>query len=451
MKAPVRPRWPDPVLTRSDFPKGFLFGAATSAYQIEGHHFGGAGPTHWDTFAAQPGKVANHETGAVACEHYHRYKTDFDLMRGFDAYRFSTSWARVLPEGRGTVNQQGLDYYDRLVDALLARDLQPHLTLYHWELPAALAALGGWTNPDVVGWFGDFSEIVIKRLGDRLSTVATINEPWCVVYLSHFLGQHAPGLRDSRATARALHHVLLAHGEATARLRAAGQKNLGIVLNFEAARPASQSTADINATARFNAVMNRMFIEPLTTGRYPAPVLAGLGAHLPTGWQADMARICQPLDWLGVNYYTRQTVADAPDKSWPTYRFIPTNAPKTQMGWDIYPEGIYEILTWLRRNYTNDLPLFITENGMAHDDHCLNGQVNDQARISYISGHLQQLRRAIAEGGNIGGYFYWSLLDNFEWAFGYEKRFGLVHVDFATQTRTPKASFHYLKALAESR
>ena len=433
------------MLKRADFPDNFIFGAATSAYQIEGHSFGGAGPTHWDSFAAEPGKVVNNETGAVACDHYHHYKQDLDLLHGFDAYRFSTSWARVLPDGRGQVNEAGLDFYDHLVDAILARGLKPFLTLYHWELPAALAELGGWTNRDVAKWFGDYTDIIMDRIGDRVASVATINEPWCVSYLSHFLGHHAPGLRDISATAKSVHHVLLAHGVALERLRARGQNNLGIVLNFEALQPGSQNASDKSATNTYDSIMNRLFIQPLITGTYPDAAMAGLGQHMPKGWQDDMGLISRPLDWLGVNYYTRQIVSADTSAPWPSVKFEETDAPKTQMDWDIYPEGLHEILTRLTDDYTNDLPLFVTENGMARDDRITDGIIEDTERSEYISKHLQQIHRAIGDGCNVQGFFYWSLLDNYEWAFGYEKRFGLIHVDFETQKRTPKNSYHLFK------
>ena len=425
------------MISRADFPEGFVFGAATSAYQIEGHSFGGAGPTIWDIFAAEQGKVVNGETGAIACDHYHRYEADLDMLKGFDAYRFSTSWARVMPEGK-SVNQEGLDFYDRLVDAILARGLKPFLTLYHWDMPAALGALGGWENRDVAGWFGDYTDVIMDRIGDRMASVATINEPWCVSWLSHFLGHHAPGKTDIAAAARSVHHVLLAHSEAMQRLRARGQENLGIVLNFEAVQPAS--TPDTPAAQRFDAIMNRMFIEPLTKGRYPARVLEGLAPHLPSGWQDDMAQISAPLDWLGVNYYTRQTVAQDAGP-WPAYSFCKTKAPKTQMSWDIYPKGLGEILKMLSAAYTDDLPLFITENGMAWDE----GTLKDPARSHYLFDHLAEVKAAMASGANVQAYFYWSLLDNYEWAFGYEKRFGLIHVDFETLERHPKESFFAFK------
>ena len=434
------------MLTRSDFPPNFLFGAATAAYQIEGHSFGGAGPTHWDTFAATPGNVVGAEDGAIACDHYHRYEADLDLMAdaGFDGYRFSTSWARVMPEGRGTVNQEGLDYYDRLVDAMLARGLQPYQTLYHWELPSALADLGGWTNRDIASWFGDFAEVITKRIGDRVAAIATINEPWCVAYLSHFIGAHAPGTRDIRATARAMHHVMLAHGEATSRLRAMGQDNLGIVLNFEYAQAASEQPDDQAATARQDALYNRWYLEAIAKGEYPAQALEGLAPHMPDGWQDDMAQISQPIDWLGVNYYTRHIYRAAPTGTpWPATDDVQGHRATTQMGWEIYPEGLTHFL--IRAQDLLGKPLYVTENGMAWDDRVLNGTVADPVREDFIDSHMRAIQTAIAQGADVRGFFYWSLLDNYEWAFGYEKRFGLVHVDFDTLERRPKTSYYALK------
>lgn len=434
-------------LTRADFPDGFLFGAATAAYQIEGHAFGGAGRCHWDSFAATPGNVVRAEDGAVACDHYHRWEGDLDLLKdgNFDAYRFSTSWARVMPEGRGQPNAEGLDFYDRLVDGMLARGLKPFQTLYHWELPQPLSDLGGWANRDVAHWFADFAEVITRRIGDRVETVATINEPWCVAWLSHFIGAHAPGRRDIRAAARAMHHVLLAHGAAVERLRGMGQKNLGIVLNFDHCTPASDSAADVLTSATQDAIFNRWYIEGLTRGSYPAEAMAGLAPHLPADWQEDMALISQPLDWLGVNYYTRHIHAfDPAEAAWPHSRDVTGPLEKTQMGWEIYPEGLHGFLTRLARDYVGNLPIYVTENGMANADQVINGSVNDHIREDYLSAHLDATRRAIAEGANVQGFFYWSLLDNYEWALGYEKRFGLVHVDFETLQRVPKASYHAL-------
>jgi len=433
---------------RSDFPDGFAFGAATAAYQIEGHSFGGAGPTHWDTFAAAPGNVVRAEDGSVACDHYHLYESDLDLLKdaGMDAYRFSTSWARVMPEGRGAVNQDGLDYYDRLVDAILDRGLKPYQTLYHWEMPSALADLGGWTNPDVADWFADFTEVITKRIGDRVEAVATLNEPWCVAFLSHFLGHHAPGLRDIRAASRAMHHVMKAHGRAMTRLRSLGQDNCGIVLNFDRVQPANDSQDVQTATATADAIFNRWFIEAIQRGTYPDEALAGFGPHMPANWQDDMAEISQDIDWLGVNYYTRHKVSADPKTPWPHLASEEGPGEKTQMGWEIYPEGLRYFLTWLSKEYVGDMPIFVTENGMAWDDKVENGAVYDPVRMGFVDQHMQATLKAIEEGANVKGFFYWSLLDNYEWAFGYEKRFGMVHVDFDTLHRTPKASYHALKA-----
>ncbi len=439
--------------TRKDLPEGFLFGAATAAYQIEGSGFGGAGPSHWDTFAATPGNVVNAENGSRACDSYHRLSEDLDLLQGanLDAYRFSTSWSRVLPEGRGKPNPEGLDYYDRLVDGLLERGLKPLATLYHWEMPAALSDLGGWTNRDVAKWFADFTEVILGRIGDRLWGTATINEPWCVAWLSHFLGIHAPGLRDIRAAARAMHHVLLAHGTSMQAARAMGQKNIGFAPNFEYVERADDSRETAAAAARQEAIYNRWFLQAVFKGSYPEEALDGLEPHMPKGWQDDMALISQPLDWLGVNYYTR-SIIEADTGAWPSTRSVTGPLPKTEMGWEIYPEGLEQVLTWMAREYSGDVPIYITENGMAAPDQvAADGSVNDADRIAYIAAHVDAVNRAIAAGAPVKGYFSWSLLDNFEWALGYEKRFGLVRVDFETLERTPKASYHALKhALARS-
>lgn len=427
---------------RSDFPNEFQFAAATSAYQIEGHQFGGAGKTHWDTFAATPGNVVRAENGDRACDHYHRLDADLDLIAalGLDAYRFSTSWARVLPEGRGTPNPEGLDFYDCLVDGLLARGINPLATLYHWELPVALADLGGWRNPDISNWFADFTEVIMGRIGDRVYATAPINEPWCVGWLSHFMGHHAPGLRDIRATAHAMHHVLNSHGRAIQVMRGLGMKNLGAVCNFEYAHAASDSVEDQRATQTYDAIYNRFFLGGLFKGAYPDEVMAGLEPHMPKGWAQDFDLIGQPLDWLGVNYYTCKRIAAAPGP-WPALEEVEGPLPKTQMEWEIYPDGLYQVLTWIHRNYTDGLPIWVTESGMANPD---SPDLPDTARITYLDAHVAAAKRAMDEGVPLKGYTFWSLMDNYEWSLGYEKRFGLVHVDFDTLKRTPKASYHAL-------
>lgn len=431
--------------SRSDFSDDFLFAAATSSYQIEGHGFGGAGLTHWDTFAATPGNVARGETGWRACDHYHRYAEDFALMQsaGLDAYRFSTSWARVLPKGRGTPNAEGLDFYDRLVDAMLAHDLKPMATLYHWELPAALSDLGGWRNPDIARWFADFTEIIMGRIGDRMYSVAPINEPICVSWLGHFTGEHAPGLRDIRATAHAMHHVLTAHGRAIEVMRAMGLDNLGAVFNVEFPHPADVSQEAEQAAARFDGYYNRFFLSGVFKGEYPQIVLEGLEPYLPNGWQDDFDLIGQQVDWCGLNYYTCKRIVPE-NGPWPALRFVEGPLPKTQMGWEIYPHGLTQFLKQVHAEYTKDLPLFVTENGMAQADL---PDVPDIARIDYINAHVAAVKEAIGAGVPVAGYTLWSLLDNYEWALGYEKRFGLIHVDFDTLERRPKAS---LEALTEA-
>lgn len=435
-------------LTRADFPEGFLFGAATSSYQIEGHAFGGAGRTHWDDFAATPGNVVRGEDGAIACDHYHRLDEDLDLLQGLnaDVYRFSTSWARVLPEGRGQVNSEGLDFYDRLVDGLLARGLKPALTLYHWELPSVLADLGGWRNRDIAQWFADYATVIMDRIGDRVWSTATINEPWCVGWLSHFVGAHAPGLRDIRATARAMHHILLAHGTAVQAIRATGATNLGAVCNLEWATPADDSPASKAAAERYDAIYNRFFMGGLFKGAYPDLVLEGLEQHLPSGWQNDFGTITSPVDWCGINYYTRSLLTEG-EGAWPRYAQVEGPLPKNSIGWETYPDGLRDFLLRTRDEYTGDLPLYVTENGMAaHDKLGADGSIDDTDRQAYIGDHLEAVREAIREGVPVQGYFLWSLLDNYEWAFGYEKRFGAVHVDFDTLKRSPKNSYHALAA-----
>ena len=426
---------------RSDFPEGFLFAAATSAYQIEGHAHGGAGRTHWDAFAEIPGKVVNRENGQIACDHYHRWEEDLDLMReaGFDAYRFSTSWARVMPDGV-KVNREGIDFYDRLVDGMLERGLKPMATLYHWELPERLGRRGGWTVRETPERFAEFAHLMGRRLGDRLWSTAPVNEPWCVAWLSHYIGHHAPGLTDLGAAAKAMHHVARAHGLALEALRDTPARNLGAVCNLEYAIPASDRSEDEEAAARYDGIYNRWFPGAFTKGVYPDDVLEGLAPHMPEGWQDDMAVISRPIDWFGINYYTCQRLR-AIDGGWPAVGTVDGPPPKTAMGWEICPEGFDVLLRRTVADYTGDTPLYVTENGMAHRE--VPGE-DDVARIEYLDAHLAVARAAVEDGIPLRGYTVWSLLDNYEWALGYGKRFGLVHVDFETQVRTPKASYHAL-------
>ncbi len=435
---------------RATFPKDFLFGTATSSYQIEGHAQGGAGRTHWDDFAATPGNVVRGENGALACDHLNRWGGDLDLIRdaNLDVYRFSASWARVMPEGRGAPNRAGLDFYERLVDGMLERGLKPAITLYHWELPSPLADEGGWRNRDIAGWFANYTEVLMRKIGDRVWSAAPINEPWCVAWLSHFMGLHAPGLRDIRATARAMHHVGLAHGRSIQAMRALGVKNLGAVCNFEYSQPADDTPEAAAAAQLYDGIYNRWFLGAMFKGEYPAEVLDGLGPHMPDKWQDDMETISTPVDWLGLNYYTRKLIAPAPGP-WPALQEVEGPLPKTQMGWEIYPEGLAFFLRRAHAEYASGLPLYVTENGMASPDALSGDDIDDEGRIAFLSRHLHAVRDVIAEGVPVKGYFIWSLMDNYEWSLGYEKRFGLVHVDFETLQRRPKASYHALaRALA---
>ncbi|GIT92067.1 beta-glucosidase [Jannaschia pagri] len=433
-------------VTRSDFPSDFQFAVATSAYQIEGHAHGGAGPTHWDAFARVPGKVDRGEDGALACDHFHRWAEDLDLIAeaGFDAYRFSTSWARIMPDGR-QLNEAGLDFYDRLVDGMLERGIKPMATLYHWELPQALSERGGWTSREIPERFAEFSARVARRLGDRLWSTAPVNEPWCVAWLSHFHGYHAPGLADLTAAARAMHHVGLAHGLSIQALRAEGVPNLGAACNMEYALPATDRDADRQAADIYDGIYNRWFVGGMVKGIYPEDIVDGLSDHLPDGWQNDLKIISEPIDWMGINYYTCKRIARA-NAPWPAYTEREGPLPKTDMGWEICPDGLDWLIRRTVTDYTGDLPLFITENGMANADQVA---VPDLARIDYLDRHLERMKTMVEDGIPLKGYTIWSLLDNYEWTLGYDKRFGLVHVDFDDYTRTPKASYHAVqRALA---
>ncbi len=333
------------TVDRRDFGPDFTFGVATAAYQVEGNAGHGCGSSIWDSFASTPGNVRNGDTGAIAVDHYNRWPADLDLIKdaGFDAYRFSLAWPRLIPEGSGAVNQDGIDFYDRLIDGMLERGLKPFMTLYHWDLPSPLQDVGGWMNRDIAGRFADYAALCAEHYGDRVAAVATINEPWCVSFLSHFLGIHAPGYRDIRATARAMHHVLFAHGAAVAALRAGGVKNVGIVTNLEKTEPASDSAEDAEAAALYDGIYNGWFLGGLYKGQYPAHVVKYLEQHLPRGFEKDMPVVSAPLDWAGVNYYTRSLVAADPGALLPL-RQLKGPLEKTEMGWEIYPQGLTDLL-----------------------------------------------------------------------------------------------------------
>ena len=432
-----------------EFPKTFRWGAATAAYQIEGAAAeDGRGPSIWDTFCRVPGAIKTGETGDVACDHYHRYAEDVRLMReiGLDAYRFSIAWPRIFPEGTGAPNGAGLDFYDRLVDELLAAGVEPFATLYHWDLPQALQDRGGWPNRDTADAFAAYAETMARRLGDRVRHWMTLNEPWVASFLGHFLGEHAPGLRDITAALRTSHHLLVGHGKALAALRATlgeGAK-VGIVNATFQVEPASDKPEDVEAAARFDAQTNRWFYEPVARGAYP-PELVGLYGFatrieeaLPIA-DGDMEAISAPVDFLGVNYYTRFVVEAALEPPL-MLRIVPQPGEPTAMGWEVYPEGLYRVLTRVHRDYA-PRAVYVTENGAAYEDEvAADGEVRDPKRQAYLEAHVEAARRALGDGVPLEGYFVWSLLDNFEWAEGYAKRFGIVHVDYATQRRTVKQS-----------
>ena len=426
-------------IERKDLGPNFLFGTATAAYQIEGGQGDGRGPCIWDTFSATPGNVKNRDSGLIACDHYHRWPGDLDLIRdgGFEAYRFSLAWPRLIPEGTGAINQQGLDFYDRLIDGMLERGLKPYATLYHWDLPSALQDKGGWMNRDIAGWFADYAALVGKHFGDRLAATATINEPWCVAYLSHFLGVHAPGYRDLRATARAMHHVLLAHGTAIDALRGEGVKNLGIVLNLEKAEPASDTPEDQAAFDIGDALFNRWYLGGVFKGQYPEELTTALAPHRPADYQKDMETVSRPLDWLGINYYTRGLYAADPNAPFGAGK-VAGPLEKSDLGWEIHPRGLTDLLVRVSREYTK-LPLYVTETGMS--------ETNDDRRVKFYDDHLRAVANAQAQGADVRGFFAWSLLDNYEWAEGYTSRFGIVHVDYATQLRTPKGSYRAFQGM----
>ena len=432
-----------------------MWGCATAAYQIEGSPLAdGAGPSIWHRFSHTPGNVHAGQTGDVACDHYRRWREDVALMRqlGLRAYRFSVAWPRVLPEGRGRVNQAGLAFYDRLVDALLEAGIVPFVTLYHWDLPGALQDLGGWANRDVVGWFAEYAGVLFERLGDRVRHWITLNEPWCVAHLGYVAGVHAPGMRDLWAGLRAVHHLLLAHAAAVRALRAsrAAGAQIGITLNLAPQHPATDSEADRAAADRADAYQNRLFLDPIFRRRYPEVLVRHFGPAWPAAPEEDLAAIAVPIDFLGINYYSRSVVADAPGEGLLGVRTVQGSGPRTAMGWEIYPEGLYELLVRLHREY-GVRDLYITENGAAFDDRPDGaGRVDDAWRVDYLRRHFAQAHRAIQEGVGLRGYFVWSLLDNFEWAQGYSQRFGIVYVDYATQRRTVKRSGHWYRQVIEA-
>jgi beta-glucosidase len=430
---------PDPTA----FPPTFTWGVATAAYQIEGATTeDGRGPSIWDTFCRVPGAVANGDTGDVACDHYHRWAEDIALMRelGVDAYRFSIAWPRIQPTGAGPVNPPGLAFYDRLVDALLEAGIRPFATLYHWDLPQALEDRGGWAARETAYRFEEYAGICAAALGDRVTDWMTLNEPLCSAWIGYLEGRMAPGIRDLPTAVRASHHLLLGHGLATAAIRAAAPAapQVGVVCNLSPVEPASDRREDVAAARRADGHLNRWFLDPLFGDGYPADMVELYGE--PPIESGDQATIAAPLDFFGVNYYYRAIVADSPDGP-ARYRQLPVpGARTTAMGWEVHADGLRQLIERVADEYEPPA-IYVTENGSAWPDVVApDGTVHDPERIAYLEEHVAACARALAAGAPLRGYFAWSLLDNFEWAFGYEKRFGLVHVDYATQRRTVKSS-----------
>jgi beta-glucosidase len=437
-------------MSQITFPGGFLWGAATSAQQIEGgRREGGRGDSIWDRFAAEPGRIADGSSPDVACDHYHRWREDIGLMRwlGLGAYRFSIAWPRILPDGRGAVNRAGLDFYDALVDGLLEAGIQPFPTLYHWDLPQALQDRGGWSNRDTATAFVDYAVAVTHRLGDRIRHWATHNEPWCAATLGHEEGHHAPGHRDPAEGLRVAHHLLLSHGLAAAAIRReVANAEVGIVIIHCPAHPASERESDREAARWFDGFFNRWYLDPIFRGAYPADAIADRvalghlpGPELPFVKEGDLAAISGRLDFLGLNYYSRVVMQAGADGR-PVAVAPGPPGELTAMGWEAYPQGLLESLVRIHRDY-GPRKIYITENGAAYDDAVdSGGRITDTRRINYVREHLLAARRAMTQGVPLAGYFVWSLLDNFEWGYGYGKRFGLFAIDPETRQRIPKAS-----------
>jgi beta-glucosidase len=429
------------------FPSDFVWGAATSAYQIEGSPLAnGAGPSIWHRFAHLPGKIEGGDHGDIACDHYRRFADDIALMRelGIGAYRFSISWSRVLPDGTGRINQRGLDFYRRLVDLLLEHHIQPSVTLYHWDLPQALEDRGGWAASDMPTWFADYARLMFRTLGDRVPQWVTINEPWVIFDNGYVTGTHAPGRTDWNEAAQVSLNMLRSHGAAVAAFRAESKAEIGWVVNLVPIDPATDLPADRDAAHRMDAYLNRHFLDPVIFGKYPDELRAMFGAAWPQIAAADATQITAPIDFIGINYYLRLYVADDAAAGPPQARIVaPANRPRTATGWEIHPAGLDRTLRWVRERYGN-IPLYITENGAAFDDRAnKNGDVDDAERVKYLRDHLHAAGEAIAAGVDLRGYFVWSLLDNFEWASGFSKRFGIVRVDYESQRRIPKSSARF--------
>lgn len=437
------------------FPDGFVWGAATSAYQIEGSPLAdGAGPSIWHRFSHTPGRTVSGAGADVACDHYRRWESDIELMRelGLQSYRLSLSWSRILPEGRGRVNPAGLDFYARLIDRLLAVGIMPNVTLYHWDLPAALDDHGGWLSPDSPRWFADYAEVCFRALADRVPMWSTLNEPWVIAHDGYVLGGNAPGHRNLFEAPRVSHHLLLAHAAGVERYRAIGRHKIGLVVNLEPKDPATPSAEDVAATRRAHVYFNEQYLDPVFFGRYPEELPALFGEGWPAPETEEVARIAQPIDFLGINYYTRKVERNDPEL-WPT-RARGVRVPGaiyTETDWEMHPASLTRVLLWVRERY-GDVPLYITENGAAIADPptAEGGVLDDPLRVRYLHEHLRACREAMRRGVDLRGYYAWSLMDNLEWSSGFSKRFGLIHVNFDTQQRTIKRSGHWYREVIRS-
>lgn len=436
------------------FPKDFVWGCATASYQIEGaFDKDGKGPSIWDVFTHIPGNIVDGSNGDIACDHYHRYSEDVELMKTLNlkAYRFSISWPRIIPEGKGSVNKKGLDFYKRLVDTLNSAGITPFATIYHWDLPQALEERGGWGNLDTSKYFADYSYTLFKELGESIPCWITLNEPAVFTYLGYGMGIHAPGKKDFGLAIKATYSALLAHGLAVEAYRDLGIRGqIGITLNLTPMHPASNKEEDILSARKMDLMWNRWFLDPVLKGSFPQEFIELLDKNK-ISFNVDpehMKKISSKIDFLGVNYYTRNIIAYDPEVSLINARSIEPAANKTEMNWEIYPEGLYEILTSIKKDY-GDIALYITENGAAFKDELINGKVEDLNREDYLRKHFYQAYRAIKDGINLKGYFVWSLMDNFEWAYGYTKRFGIVYVDYLTQKRIIKRSGYYYRKVIE--
>jgi len=441
----------------TQFPPRFLWGCATSAYQIEGSPLAdGAGPSTWHRFARTPGRIHGGDTGDVACDHYRRMREDVALMRdlGLNAYRFSIAWGRVMPEGRGRVNPAGLGFYERLVDELLRAGITPMATLYHWDLPVALDDRGGWLNPDIADWFADYAQTVFRALDDRVPLWATLNEPWVVADGGYMHGVLAPGHRSMHEAAIVAHNLMRAHAHGVRAYRASGKHQIGLVVNIEPKHlAAGASDADHRACAQADAYMNRQYLDAAMLGRYPDELREVFGEAWPDWPEHEVAALKVPIDFLGLNYYTRSVVKHDPS-AWPV-KATAVRQPGgiyTETGWELHPESLTQALLWMHKRY-GGLPLYVTENGAAFYDPpaAIDGRVDDPLRVHYLRTHIKAVHDAMERGADVRGYCAWSFLDNLEWALGFAKRFGLVHVNFQTQQRTPKSSAHFYSSVIASK